>query len=88
MRGYAEAMYRYFGREPRLTYAPLDQWQQGLDEQDVRTTTSHVTHSPCSSIGKSRQRLGYNPRYTSLEAVQESVRALIAAGKVVIPQTE
>jgi nucleoside-diphosphate-sugar epimerase len=88
MRGYAEAMYRYFGWEPRLTYAPLDLWQQGLDEQDARTTTSHVTHSPCSSIEKSRQRLGYNPRYTSLEAVHESVRALIAAGKVVLPQTE
>lgn len=86
MRGYAEAMYRYFGKEPRLSYAPLEEWREKVAEADVKATTSHVTHSPCSSIEKSRKRLGYNPRYTSLEAVQESVRALIQAGKVTVPK--
>jgi hypothetical protein len=27
LRGYAEAMYRWFGREPRLSFAPFDQWK-------------------------------------------------------------
>ena len=85
MRGYAEAMYRHFGKEPRLSYAPLEQWKQGRAEADAQTTTSHVTHSPCASIEKSRKRLGYSPRYTSLEGVQESVKALIAAGKIAVP---
>ena len=38
--------------------------------------------SSCVSIEKSRQRLGYSPRFTSVEAVKQSVAALIAAGKV------
>jgi four helix bundle protein len=33
-------------------------------------------------LEKSRERLGYAPRYTSFEAIHESVRALIACGKV------
>ena len=82
MRGFAEAMYRYFGQQARLTFSPLEQWEKTAGEKDAAMTRSHVTHSPCSSIEKSRQRLGYHPRYTSLQAVQESVRALIAEGKV------
>ena len=34
---------------------------------------------------KARERLGYAPRYTSLEAVIESVDALVAAGVVCPP---
>ncbi len=85
MRGCAEAMYRYFGQQPRLTFAPLERWAQEVAEGDVKTTRNHVTHSPCASIEKSRKRLGYEPRYSSLEAIQESVRALIMAGKVTVP---
>lgn len=85
LRGYAEAMYRYFGQAPRLTFAPLEEWAKGMAEGDVGATRSHVTHSPCASIEKSRNRLGYQPRYSSLEAIQESVRALIAQGKVKVP---
>jgi nucleoside-diphosphate-sugar epimerase len=83
LRGYAEAMYGYFGKEPRLKYEPLDQWESGVKEEHRGATRSHISHSPCASIEKSRKRIGYTPRYTSLEAIQESVRALMAEGKVV-----
>ncbi len=85
MRGYAEAMYRWFGQEPRLSFAPFDQWKLGLTESDAHTSWGHVMRSSCVSIEKSRQRLGYNPRFTSLESIQESVKALIAAGRVTVP---
>ncbi len=49
----------------------------------AQATWEHIARSPCHSIDKARTRLGYQPRYTSLEAVKESVTALIAAGKVV-----
>ena len=42
--------------------------------------------SSCVFIEKSRQRLGFNPRFTSLEAIQESVKALIASGRVTVPR--
>ncbi len=86
LRGYAEAMYRYFGRESRLSFAPFDQWKLCLTERDAHTSWGHIMRSSCVSIAKSRQRLGYNPRFTSLAAIQESVGALITAGRVAVPK--
>ena len=86
LRGYAEAMYRWFGKEPRLSFAPYEEWKLGLKESDAQTAWGHVMRSSCVSIEKSRQRLGYNPRFTSLEATQQSVTALIASGQVTVPK--
>jgi nucleoside-diphosphate-sugar epimerase len=86
LRGYAEAMYRWFEQEPRLSFAPFDQWKLGLTESDAHFSWGHIMRSSCVSIEKSRQRLGYNPRFTSLEAIQESVKALIASGRVTVPK--
>jgi len=88
MRSYAEAMYRWFEREPRLSFAPFDQWKLGLDKSDTETSWGHIMRSSCVSIEKSRQYLGYNPRFSSLEAIQQSVTALIASGRITLPKTE
>jgi len=88
LRGYAEAMYRWFGLEPRLSFAPFDQWKLTLEKRDADSSWGHIMRSSCVSIEKSRQRLGYNPRYSSLEAIQQSVAALIASGRITVPRTE
>jgi nucleoside-diphosphate-sugar epimerase len=88
LRGYAEAMYRWFGREPRLSFSPFEQWKLGLEKADAEASWGHIMRSSCVSIEKSRQRLGYTPRFTSLEAIQQSVAALIAAGRVTVPKNE
>jgi nucleoside-diphosphate-sugar epimerase len=44
--------------------------------------------SSCVSIEKSRQRLGYSPRFSSLEAIQQSVTAIIASGRITLPKTQ
>ena len=82
LRGYAEAMYRWFGHEPRLSYAPFEDWAAGQDRQEAEATREHISRSPNCSIDKARRLLGYAPRYTSLEAVEESVTWLIADGQV------
>lgn len=83
LKGYAEAMYRWFGHEPRLSYEPFDTWKTKLPEEDWRATWEHVSRSPSHSIAKARRLLGYEPRYSSLQAVFESVEWLMANGKVV-----
>ena len=88
LRGYAEAMYRWFEREPRLSFAPFDQWKLGLKKGDAEISWGHIMRSSCVSIEKSRQRLGYSPRFSSLEAIQQSVAALIACGRIKLPETE
>lgn len=82
LRYYAEAMYRWFGKEPNLSFAPFDQWAAEQDQADAKATWEHIARSPNCSIGKARRLLGYQPRYTSLEAVQEAVEWLIQDGQV------
>jgi nucleoside-diphosphate-sugar epimerase len=84
LRGYAEALYRWFGQEPRIAFKPFEAWVRDLGEFS-ENSRGHVIRSSSHSIEKSRKRLGYSPRYTSLEAIFESVRALISEGKVTIP---
>jgi nucleoside-diphosphate-sugar epimerase len=80
LRGYAGRMAGWFGREPRLRFLPWEEWRQTVTEQDANATWDHIAHSPNCSIEKARRLLAYQPRYTSLEAVQESVNWLIRQG--------
>ena len=80
LRGYAEAMFRWFGHEPRLGFAPWEAWKASVAEADARATWEHIARSPSCSIAKAERLLGYAPRYTSLEAVQDAVTALVEAG--------
>ena len=82
LRHYAEAMYRWFGKEPDLSFAPFDTWAAGQDEAEAKSTWEHIARSPNCSIDKAKRLLGYQPRYTSLEAVQEAVAWLIENGQV------
>jgi nucleoside-diphosphate-sugar epimerase len=77
LRGYAERMFAWFGQQPSLDFLPWGEWRKTASEEDARETLEHISHSPCCSIEKARRLLGYQPRYTSLEAVTESVEWLL-----------
>ena len=83
LRGYAEAMYAWFGQAPKLRYLAWEEWRKTVSEDEARATLDHIAHSPNCSIAKAQSLLGYQPRYSSLQAVTESVQALISQGKVV-----
>jgi nucleoside-diphosphate-sugar epimerase len=74
LRGYAEAMAVWFGQPARLDYLPWEEWKTTVSEEDATATWDHIAHSPNCSISKAQRLLGYEPRYSSLEAVQESVK--------------
>jgi nucleoside-diphosphate-sugar epimerase len=82
LRGYAEAMFRWFGHEPKLKFLPWPEWQALQDPEEAQATWEHIARSPNHSIGKARRLLGYQPRYSSLQAVHEAVDWLIANGQV------
>jgi nucleoside-diphosphate-sugar epimerase len=73
LRGYAERMAAWLGQPAMLKFLPYEEWKAGVSERDARVTFDHIAHSPNCSIDKARRMLGYVPRYSSLEAVQESV---------------
>jgi nucleoside-diphosphate-sugar epimerase len=82
LRGFAEAVASWFGKEANLKFMGWDDWKQTVPEGIAEQTWDHIAHSPNASIEKARRLLGYEPRYTSLQAVKESVDWLVANGKI------
>jgi nucleoside-diphosphate-sugar epimerase len=82
LRGFAEAMYRWFGHEPKLSYLGWEEWRKTVSPEHAQATWDHIAHSPNASIAKAQRLLNYQPRYTSLEAIYESVQWLIDNGKI------
>ena len=78
--GYAESVGRWFGREPRIRFLPWVEWRSSVSERDANITWDHIARSPNCSIRKAQRLLDYQPRYTSLEAVRESLMWLVANG--------
>lgn len=84
LRGYAERVAAWFGREPQLRFLPWEEWRARSPEKDARTTWDHIAHSPHCSIEKARTLLEYKPLYGSLEAVEESVGWLVRNGHIAL----
>jgi nucleoside-diphosphate-sugar epimerase len=83
LRGYAEAMAAWFGKEARLKFLPWPEWKAAqTSEEEATATWEHIARSPSSSIAKAEKYLGYTPRYTSFEGVCEAVTWLIDQGVV------
>jgi nucleoside-diphosphate-sugar epimerase len=80
LRGYAERIAAWFGQPAILRFVPWEDWRASVSERDARVTFDHIAHSPNCSIEKARTLLGYAPRFSSLEAVQESVTEMQRSG--------
>jgi nucleoside-diphosphate-sugar epimerase len=83
LRGYAKAMAEWYGKEPKLKFLPWDKWKETVSDQEAEATWDHIAHSPNCSIAKAKKVIDYSPRYTSLQAVQESVKHLFSEYKKV-----
>ena len=82
LRGYAEEVASWFGRTTNIKYLPWNEWSLTVEENEANATWDHIAHSPNCSIEKAKRLLNYQPRYSSLEAVRESVMWLINQGVV------
>jgi nucleoside-diphosphate-sugar epimerase len=84
LRGYAEAVATWFGQKPNLKFLAWEEWKTTVSETEATATWEHIIRSPNASIDKARRLINYQPIYTSLDAVYESVQWLIANGKISI----
>jgi nucleoside-diphosphate-sugar epimerase len=82
LRGFAEGMAEWFGRPADLGFEPFEIWGKAQSEADRTATWEHISRSPNCSMEKARRLLGFVPRHTSLEGVQEAVTAMMAKGDV------
>lgn len=80
LRGYADAMFRWCGHEPRIRYLPWDEWEREHTSEQAEKTWDHIAHSPSCSMEKARRLLSFTPRWSSLAAVQQAFPWLAARG--------
>jgi nucleoside-diphosphate-sugar epimerase len=82
LRGYAECVARWFGQTANLKFLPWEEWCKTVSDEHAAQTWDHIAHSPNASIAKAQRLLDYRPRYSSLQAIYESLEWLIRQGIV------
>jgi nucleoside-diphosphate-sugar epimerase len=82
LRGYAETVAGWFGKAAVLRFAPWEEWRKTVSEKEAAVTWDHIARSPNCSIEKARRLIDYAPRYSSMEAVRESVSWLVRNGVI------
>lgn len=80
LRGYATAMATWYGQEAKLSFLPWEEWKRTVSQKEADLTWDHISHSPNFSIEKAKKLLNYQPRYSSLQAIQESVKQYFEKG--------
>jgi len=82
LRGLAAGVAGWFGREPVLDLVDWPEFERRAGADNAAATRAHVERSIAASIDRARAVLGYAPRFTSLDALREALRWLVADGQV------
>jgi nucleoside-diphosphate-sugar epimerase len=82
LRGLAEGVAGWFGREAQIDYVDWAEFERRVGAEHAFTTREHVARGVAASIQRARGVLGYQPRYSALEALREALRWLVAEGLV------
>jgi len=82
LRGLAAGVAGWFGREPVLEFVEWAEFERRVGAGHAEATREHVARSIAASIDRAREVLGYRPRFSSLDALHESLRWLADSGEV------
>jgi nucleoside-diphosphate-sugar epimerase len=80
-RGLATGVAAWFGREAVLDFVDWSEFERRVGSEHAAATLDHIDRSIAADIERSRAVLGYVPRYSSLEALRESLRWLVEHGR-------
>jgi nucleoside-diphosphate-sugar epimerase len=82
LRGLADGVAGWFGREANIELVDWPEYERRVGSDHAGVTREHVGRSIAASIDRAREVLGYQPRYSALEALRDSVRHLATAGQL------
>ena len=82
LRGLAAGVAAWFGREPVLEFVEWAEFERRVGADHAEATREHVARSIAACIDRAREVLGYRPRFSSLDALHESLRWLADNGHV------
>jgi nucleoside-diphosphate-sugar epimerase len=78
LRGLAAGVAGWFGREPVIELVDWPEFERRVGAEHAEATREHVARGIAASIDRAREVLGYRPRYSSLDALHDSLRWLAA----------
>jgi nucleoside-diphosphate-sugar epimerase len=81
LRGLATEVAQWFGREPVLEFVDWEEFTRRAGPRHAGITRDHTFRGITASIARAREVLGYAPRYTTLDALRESLAWLVADGQ-------
>ena len=84
LRGLAAGVAAWFDREPVIDLVDWPEFERRVGAGHAVVSREHVARSIAASIDRARDALGYRPRYSSLDAIHESLRWLAANGHVAL----
>jgi nucleoside-diphosphate-sugar epimerase len=79
--GLAAGVAGWFGREPVLDFVDWAEFGRRVAPEHAEATREHTLRSITASIARGRQVLGYQPRFSTLDALHEALEWLVAAGQ-------
>lgn len=80
LRGYAEIVAGWYGRDADLAFLPWERWRETVEPHAAAATWDHIAHSPNASIAKAVRLLDFRPRYSSPQAIRDALESLVARG--------
>ncbi len=76
--GYAQAVYRFFGNEPKINFLSWEKWCEKVQEEEhIDKTYYHIARSGYYSIENAQRLVNYRPKYTTLEVIEASLQSYI-----------
>jgi nucleoside-diphosphate-sugar epimerase len=81
LRGLAAGVAAWFGRDPVLELVGWPEFERRAGAEHAAATRAHVERSIAAGIDRARAILGYAPRWTTLDALREALRWLVANGQ-------
>jgi nucleoside-diphosphate-sugar epimerase len=81
LRGLATGVAQWFGREAVLEFVDWAEFRRRTEPGHAEATRDHTFRSITASIARAREVLGYQPRYTVLQALREALSWLVANGQ-------
>jgi nucleoside-diphosphate-sugar epimerase len=82
LRGLAAGVAGWFGREPMLDFVDWAEFENRVGSEHATTSREHAFRSITASVTRAQETLDYRPRHTSLDALREALRWLVAHGQV------
>src|SRR3954451_14907261 len=84
LRGLASGVAGWFGREAVIDLVDWETFERRVGAEHAEVTRDHVSRGIAASIDRARAVLGYEPRYTALDALREALTWLVANGEVTL----